>query len=311
MLPFVVSVSGVVMTAQSQPTAPAPAFKAGVDLVALTVTVTDSRHQIVSQLSERDFRVVEDGVEQKVLFFARERVPLDLAILIDTSGSMGSTLPIAQQAAIGLAGTAEAGDRVMVVGIHDRADILAPLSDDLAATMDAIRRTRAQGNTALYTGLYVALNEMVKCRQDMPDVRRQAVAVLSDGRDTASLVSYDHLMDLLHESGIAVYTIALASSSDNVAWGPKPVFSTMPTALFVMRSFADETGGRAFVARRPSELPGIYSGIAAELAEQYVLGYISTNRRQDSTYRRVDVRLNQPALVARTRTGYQPVRVRP
>ncbi len=277
------------------------AFRTSVDLVALTVTVTDQQRRLVSGLSEDDFAVMEDGVPQAIALFARNRVPLDLAIAIDTSGSMRPVLSTAHRAAIDLVQTTRPGDCVMVAGINDRANILAPLTPDTGAVTDAIQRAGASGRTALYTGVYVTLTELVHAREAATGARRQALVVLSDGQDTASLIDYGQVMELVGQAGVTIYTIALAGPSADVWTGE----STAPDPFYVMRSFAEATGGRVFVARRTADLAGIYGTIADELSQQYVLGYVSTNPHRDGAFRRVTVRvIARPGALARTRTGY-------
>jgi VWFA-related protein len=277
------------------------AFRSSVDLVALTVTVTDQQRRFVTGLAQDDFVVTEDGVPQPIAIFARNRVPLDLAIAIDTSGSMRPVLSTAHRAAIDLVETTHPGDCVMVAGINDRANILAPLTPDTAAVTDAIKRTDASGRTALYTGLYVTLTELMHARDAGADARRQALVVLSDGQDTASLIDYGQVMELVGQAGVTIYTIALAPSPAD-AWAGG---STTPDPFYVMRSFAEATGGRVFVARKTSDLAGIYGTIADELSQQYVLGYASTNPHRDGAFRHVTVRvISRPGTLARTRTGY-------
>ena len=188
-----------------------PAFRSGIDLVALNVTLTDGQDHFVAGLSQGDFGVFEDGVQQDISFFAFGRVPLDLAILLDTSSSMIDSLQTAQKAAVGFVETIREEDRVTTIQINDRAEVLHALTSDKAAAIAAIRQTAAHGATALYNALFVAMTEMVKSRRTTTDVRRQAIALLSDGQDTASLVEYDEVMALAKESGIGVCTISLLS----------------------------------------------------------------------------------------------------
>jgi VWFA-related protein len=281
------------------------AFSTAVDLVALTVTLTDLRQQLISGLAATDFAVFEDGVLQDVSFFAAGRIPLDLAVLLDTSSSMSEILKTAQAAAIGFVETAQPGDRVSVIQFNSSAKIVHPLDGDLARASDAIRRTGAQGSTALYNGLYMAMTEMVRSRRHSLDVRRQAIVVLSDGQDTASLVHYDDVMALAKESGIALYTIMLISPFEAHrlrSMSGKDISQPQ----YIMRSFAQDTGGLAFLTHDVRELVGIYGKIANELAQQYTLGYVSKNSRRDGAFRRIVVRvIDQPGVFARTRNGYQ------
>src|SRR5262245_24003253 len=147
-------------------------YRSAVEIVALNVTVTDQRLRYVSELSAADFAVSEDGVPQKITYFGVGRLPLDLAVLLDTSASMSHALPTAQKAATGFVEALKPGDRVAIMGVTNRAELLQPLDDDLAAAARAIRRTTARGTTSLYNSLYVAVTEMIKNRRDAAFVRR-------------------------------------------------------------------------------------------------------------------------------------------
>jgi hypothetical protein len=197
-------------TAPAPTTSPQATFRSNVDLVALNVVVTDSDQKYVSGLRPSDFAVFEDGIQQDVSFFGASGVSLDLAILLDTSASMTGKMQLVQQAAIGFLNTLRADDRAIIVDIKDATKIMYPLGGDLEAAKQAILSTSPRGGTALYNGAYLTLKEMVKERRGNSEVRRQALVVLSDGDDTASLVSYDDLMDLAKQSGIARPLVLLA-----------------------------------------------------------------------------------------------------
>jgi VWFA-related protein len=263
-------------------------FRSGVDLVALNVVVTDGQQ-----------------IRQEVSFFAAGEVPLDLAILLDTSASMTDKMATAQQAAIGFASTLRPIDRLLVVDIKDATKILSPLSGDVEPARQAILSTAARGGTALYNGLYLTLKELAKERAASTEVRRQAIVVLSDGDDTASLLSFDDVMQVAKASDISIYTITLRSK-----WVTR--HTTMPgqryfsQSEFAMKSLAQETGARSFFPGDIAELAGVYDTIAQELASQYALGYISKNPKRDGAYRRVIVRVADHAgAQTRTRAGYQ------
>jgi Ca-activated chloride channel homolog len=295
------------VTAQT-PDPPLTTFRTGVDLVALSVVVTDGQQKFVSGLTADNFKVFEDGVQQDVSYFAAGEVPLDLAILVDTSASMSDKLATAQQAAIGFAGSVRQRDRLMIVDIKDATKILSPLTDSTEEAKAAIRSTSARGGTALYNGLYLTMKEMTRQRRSNADVRRQAIVVLSDGDDTASLLSFDDVMELAKQSGISIYTIMLRSK-----WELQAAGSTgqrhFSQSEYAMKSLAQETGARAFFPTAIAELAGVYGVIAEELASQYALGYTSKNPKQDGAYRRVIVRVSDhPGAQTRTRGGYQAAR---
>ena len=281
-----------------------PTFKGGVDLVALNVVVMNKQQQFVGGLTADNFAVYEDGIQQDLSFFAANELPLDLAILLDTSASMVDRMNTAKQAAVNFVSALRPIDRLLVIDIKDSSRILAPLSHDLTAARQSILKTTAGGGTALYNGLYLTLKEMTRDRRGATDVRRQALVLLSDGDDTSSLVAFDDVMELAKESGISIYTIVLSS-------GPASVYLDRrrhPSASkseYGMKSLAYETGGRSFAALEIGDLAGIYKTIWQELASQYALGYTPTNRRRDGAYRRVSVRiLDRADAQPRTRAGY-------
>ena len=288
---------------------PATTFRSSVDLVALNVVVTDGDQKYVAGLSPSDFAVFEDGIQQDVSFFGATDVPIDLAILLDTSASMTGKMQLVQQAAIGFLDTLRPGDRAIVVDIKDATKIMFPLGADLAAARQAILATAPRGGTALYNGTYLTLKELTKERRANGEVRRQAIVVLSDGDDTASLVSYDDLMDLAKQSGTAIYTITLRSKY-LVNQAASRGHSYFSQSEFGMKALAQETGARAFFPTQLDELAGVYASIAQELATQYAIGYASKNPKADGGYRRVIVRIaDKPGIRTRTRAGYTAPRV--
>src|SRR5207249_8203183 len=159
--------------------------------------------------------------------------------------------------------------------------------------------TSAGGSTSLNNAVYIALKDLKKIvAKSADEVRRQAIVLLSDGEDTSSLLPFEEVLDLAKRSETAIYTIGLKVDEEpSSARGFKE-------AEFVMRQFAQETGGRAFFATRISELANIYGQISDELSSQYTVGYTSRNPRRDGGWRRVVVRVDRPNAVARTRPGY-------
>ena len=286
------------------PTGTQTVFRSGIDLVALNVVVTDGAAKFVTGLEPKDFAVYEDGVQQEVTFFAATSIPLDLAILLDTSASMTDKMDEVQQAATGFVSTLRDGDRAMVVDIKDATRILQPLTGDIDAAKQAIAATKAKGGTALYNGVYTTLKELTKQRRNDDEVRRQAMVVLSDGDDTASLVMFDDVMAQAKDAGIAIYTITLRTPSILQPTQPagRRYFSE---SEFSMKALAQETGARAFFPSAMTELAGVYSSIAQELASQYALGYVPKNPRRDGMFRKVTVRVaDHPGVALRTRSGY-------
>lgn len=289
--------------AQSAPSAE-PVFRSTTSLVALNVIVTDQQKRFSSGLSAGDFQVFEDGVLQDLEFFAAAEVPLDLILLLDASSSMNDKLKLVHEAAAGFINSMRPDDRGAVVGFSDHVRVLQPLTSDRDAVRAAIQQTGAKGATSLYNAVYVALKEFGRAAAQSGDVRRQAIVVLSDGEDTASLMSFDDVLNLAKRSGVSIYTIGLRSEYD-VRKAQKAGHRYFSEADYSMKTIAQETGAQAFFPDSINDLADVYAAIADELASQYAIGYVPQNTRTDGRYRRVVVRVvDRPELKTRTRTGY-------
>src|SRR3989454_4277276 len=283
----------------AQQTGQGPAFRAGVELVSLNVTVTDGTLHYVTDLQSDDFSVFEDGAKQDVTFFNRTHLPIALSLLVDTSASMESKLPTAQEAAIGFAKKLRAQDLAEVVDFDSRVVVLQNFTNGLPELEQAIRKTSAGGSTSLYNAVYIALKDLKKVvARNTEEIRRQAIIVLSDGEDTSSLLPFEEVLDLAKRSETAIYGIGLR---DNESGNGSKLFKE---AEFVMRQLSQQTGGRAFFPNQLSELNGVYGQISDELSSQYTVGYTSKNPKRDGAWRRVVVRTTRPNLTARTKLGY-------
>ncbi|HET9567544.1 MAG TPA: VWA domain-containing protein [Vicinamibacterales bacterium] len=301
-LTFVVvllSVVGLIVGLSAQQ----PSFRAGVDIVSLNVTVTDAATRYITDLEEADFLVFEDGIKQNVTFFSRRQSPIALSLLLDSSASMEEHLPVLQTAASNFVHKLKSNDIAQVIDFDSRVEIRQGFTGNQAELDTAISQLAAGGSTSLHNAIYIALKELRKVRAvNEEDVRRQALIVFSDGEDTSSLVSFDEVLDLAKRSETSIYTIALRGS-DVQAKGFRE-------AEFVMRTLAQETGGRAFFPAKIDDLNGVYTQIADELASQYTLGYTSANPRRDGAWRRIVVQLSRPNVTPRTKKGYYAPTVR-
>jgi VWFA-related protein len=274
-------------------------FKSGVDVVNLAVTVTDPKGRFITDLAENDFQVFEEGVPQPLTIFTREDLPISLAILIDTSASMEMKLTQAQTAAIRFARTLQPADEAQVIQFSQRAEVVQDFTSDKVQLESAIRSTKALGDTALYTAIYVALKDLDRRHRD-GELRRRAVVVLTDGEDTASLITDEQVLDLAKRTGIGVYGVGLYGDTPPATKAFNPEQST-----FFFSALGRATGGEAHFPKSVNQLDGVYDRLAQELRAQYGLGYVPTNPARDGRWRRVVVRtplrLN---LDVRTKLGY-------
>lgn len=290
---------GRVPAGAQAPTPRPPTFGAGIEVINLTVSVTDPDNRYVTDLGRHDFSVFEDGIKQDVSIFTHENLPISLVLMIDTSASMDEKLTVAQSAAIQFVKTLRAQDAASVIQFNDRATTLQPFTADQALLEAAIRSTRAAGPTALHNALYIALKEVEK-QKSATELRRRAIVLLSDGEDTASLVSDDQVQELARQSEVAIYAISLRPNRpqdrDRLAFSQ---------AVHLLTALARDSGGQVFFPNSLSELDAVYGRIAEELRTQYSLGYVSDNTRRDGKWRRIVVRVPQRAdLQVRHKLGY-------
>jgi Ca-activated chloride channel homolog len=274
-----------------------PSFRAAIDIVSLNVTVTDGANHYVTDLEQPEFLVFEDGIKQNVSFFSRRQQPIALSLLLDSSASMEEHLPTLQTAASNFVHRLKSNDIAQIIDFDSRVEIRQAFTGNQDELDTAISQMVAGGSTSLHNAIYIALKELRKVRAvNEEDVRRQALIVFSDGEDTSSLVSFDEVLDLAKRSETSIYAIALRGA-DTQAKGFRE-------AEFVMRTLAQETGGRAFFPGKIEDLDGVYKQIADELASQYTLGYTSVNPRRDGAWRRIVVQLSRPNITPRTKRGY-------
>lgn len=281
-----------------------PTYRAATELVNLNVTVVGPDAQPVGGLTEDQFQVFEDGVPQQLTFFAPGEMPLDVAIILDSSSSMTGTLALVQSAALRLSNALKAHDRATIMSISGGLRVLQPLTTDKAAVAAAIRSTKARGRTPLYSSIYTVLREFEKERAGYVEPRRQAIVVLSDGEDTASGFGFDELLDTVRRQAVPIYTIAPRPSETIKAQREIVFGESTHTQDFELRKLAAETGARAFFPVALHDLAGVYDDIAHELAHQYSLGYQSSNVSRDGGYRHIGLRVLAPGVKWRTRTGY-------
>jgi Ca-activated chloride channel family protein len=277
-----------------------PTFSSTVDVVNLNVSVTDAKERYVTGLAAGDFAVYEDGVPQQLCVFTQERLPISLAVLVDSSLSMQNSLPAVKTAASRLLHALRAEDRAEIIQFNHKFAVLQDFTGDKGLLDAAVRGIRADGATGLYNALYVTLKDP-RFRRQGDELTRQAVVILSDGEDTSSLVSDDQVLQLARKGEVTVFAI-------NLRPGPRTAnlldTEAPDRATFFLTSLARETGGRAYFPTALAQLDGVYDRIADELRTQYALGYVSSNPQRDGKWRHIAISTTQGHLLLRHRLGY-------
>lgn len=283
--------------------APAPAaaqavFRAGIDLVSLGVTVTDRRGALITDLQVSDFEVLEGGAPQRIEYFAAGlaegelRPELHLGLLLDTSGSMVDDMHLARTAAIRFLNRFEEADDITLVDFDTEVRVARYGQADFPRLVERIRNRKPDGWTALYDALGVYLDGAFD--QD----GRKILVLYTDGDDTRSNLSFSETLDLLKASDATLYVVGL--------FGRQSLSRTQQDRIRLTQ-LAETTGGLAYFPTAVDQLDEVYQKIYDEVTARYTLGYTSTNRLEDGSWREIEIRLTRPELKGakiRARKGY-------
>jgi VWFA-related protein len=292
-------------TPPGSPTAAPPAaepqvsFRAESNLVMIPVSVTDTMNRFVLGLRKEDFKLLDDGVEQPVAHFSGEDVPLSIGLAFDISASMTDKLSTSREAATLLMKSMNPGDEAFLVEFNDAASLAVALTGRPDEIQSALQKAQASGQTALLDGVRTALGEMQRAKN-----ARKAIVVVSDGGDNNSKYTAAQIEALVRAADVEIYAMgvfdplfSLGLLTPEEVSGPK-----------LLSEIATQTGGRAFAASLPGDLPSVATRIAIELRNQYVLGYYPKDQARDGKYHAVEVKIAQPAGVpqikAHWRQGY-------
>lgn len=283
-----------------------PVFRSTVEVVALSVSVLDREHQFVNDLGRADFEVFDNGVRRELTFFGAPTTPVDVILLLDVSSSMNGTFDLVSNAAAGFIRTLRPGDRAAVIGLGTHVAILQPFTSETTLLDAAVRRPVPTGKTALHDAVYIAANEFLRERRMYREIRRQALVLLSDGRDTSSLANGDEALNAIRRASVVVFTI---SPEPRLLWGRMPFNHGQEAAeaAFTLTTLARETGGRAFFLEELDQLATVYTDIATEIHHQYTIGFEPGVARTGNKFRQLLVRVvSRPQAIVRTRRGYDP-----
>ncbi|MBZ5540424.1 MAG: VWA domain-containing protein [Acidobacteriia bacterium] len=280
------------------PLKPGRALKVEVDLALVNVTVTDPYSRLVTGLEAENFRVFEDNVEQEIVHFSSEDVPISIGVIFDLSGSMANKVAKSREAAIQFFKTANPRDEFFLVSFNEHAELTSVFTNSIEDLQTRMMFTVAKGRTALLDAIYLGLSEMRGAHN-----AKRALLIISDGGDNHSRYNESDIKRLVRESDCQLYAIGVY---DPLGYrGRTPEELNGPSLL---SEVTDMTGGRVFVVENLNELPDIAAKIGMELRNQYVLGYRPSNKVHDARWRKIKVKLRAlrglPPLSVFARTGY-------
>jgi Ca-activated chloride channel family protein len=297
---------------------PIPPIQVTTGLVHLVATVTDRRHNFITNLDKSDFKVLEDGVPQEIRYFGRETdLPLRIGLLLDTSNSIRPRLAFEQDAAIDFLSSVirRNKDMAFLMTFDNEPEVIQDFTGDIALLNSAIRKQRAGGGTALHDAIFKAADKLSNpplAPAPNPEVRRVLV-VISDGEDNLS----DHALSDAIEAAIhaeaSIYAISTNTEwiSTSTVAGEKRASpgdlshkNHLGPGDKVLEKFADQSGGRVFFPYRVDDLAQSFVDIGSELRSQYFIAYSPATPPVAPKYRRIDVETDRKGLIVRSRKGY-------
>ncbi len=272
-------------------------FRTETDLVSVGVAVTDRRQAFVTDLTQADFEVFEDGRAQTVTHFDRGATgarsgETHVGLLFDTSGSMGEDIVLARSAAVRFLNTLRDATDMTLVDFDTEVRVARYGQRDFPRLVERIRSRKPSGFTAMYDALGVYLDGAAD------NQGRTILVLFTDGGDTRSVTRFSEVVALLRASAVTVYAIGFLDHQPG---------SVRADQRLRLSQLAQETGGEAFFPRTMDEVVKAYDRVVAGTEAQYTLGYVSSNATTDGAWRKVEVKVRRPGaggLRLHTRKGY-------
>ena len=269
-----------------------------VELALVNVVVTDPYNRLVTGLDPDNFRVFEDNVEQEIVTFSSEDVPISIGVIFDCSGSMSNKLGKAREAAIEFFKTANPQDEFFLVSFNERAELTSSFTSSVEELQSQMMLTSSKGRTALLDAIYLGLSQMRGAHN-----AKRALLILSDGGDNHSRYQESDIRRLVKEANTQLYAIGIFDPL-----GYRSRTSEELNGPSLLSEITEMTGGRVFAAENLNELPDIATKIGLELRNQYVVGYRPSNKSHDGRWRKIKIKLRAPRglppLTVYAKTGY-------
>jgi Ca-activated chloride channel homolog len=272
-----------------------------VNLVMMYTSVLDKSGHFIAGLTQDNFKLFEDGVEQKINRFSQEDAPLSMGIILDLSGSMRGKIAQVNKAALAFIQASNPQDQVFLLGFNNEVELLQDFTSDIDEVTDALDNTITLGGTALYDAIYLGVQ-----KSHTGNRAKKAVVVITDGEDRDSYYKLDEVIKKVQELDVQVFSIGFLNDIPD-----KGLFnfskSEPEKARDALTRVGEETGGKAYFPDKLTDIHTIVAEIAGELRHQYSIGYFSSNSAHDGTFRRVKIELsgvNAANPHVRFRRGY-------
>ena len=279
-------------TMQTAAQLPQATIRTEVSLVNVVFTATDRNGKVLSGLKADDFQVLEDKKPQTIDYFndwtKGTEVPMTVALLIDTSGSVKSKLDYEKQTATEFFKNVlrKNSDLALIIQFDSEVNLVQDFTQDIDRLTSALNGLRAGSSTALYDAIWLAVGDKLK-----DETGRRVIVVITDGTDTSSKVSEKEAIEVAQRADVLIYGIGVRDEYGE--------------SFGVLKRFAEETGGSFFSpSARLAEIRQAFQAIGEDLKGQYSLAYRSTNPKQDGAFRNIDLRCKVQGVRIRARKGY-------
>ena len=278
--------------AQQRPQEPQPTIRAEVALVNVLFSAVDRKNRNLTGLRADDFIVFEDRQPQSIEYFSDlskgSDVPLTIALLIDTSGSVKDKLEYEKATAREFLRNVlrKNKDLALIIQFDSEVNLVHDFSDDPDRLADALDGLQAGNSTSMYDAVFLAVDEKLK-----NETGRKVLVVISDGDDNSSRLRKEVAIEAAQRHDVLIFGVGVKSD--------------FGTNFGVLKKMAEETGGSFFSPRaRFDEIQAAFRSIQEDLRGQYSLGYVSTNKRRDGSFRNIEIRPKTSGVRVRTRKGY-------
>lgn len=316
-------------TANSQAPA-APPIRVQVNEVIVPVTVTDEKGRFVSDLEQKDFTIYDEGKQQKIEFFTRERSqPVVVGFIVDLSNASRLHWKNYQDAAIELVQNLIPGDNPKysgyLIGYSNTADLLVDTGSDPEPIVDKLEKLKPSGGSALYDAIYMACTSR-KLIQGEPIEPRRVLVIIGDGHDNASKKTLDEALEIAQRNLVTIYgvsTVAFGFGNDDaknltrlaeetggrVEYPLEGVFKDVAGYISTPSdegNYPLKVGTGQYAAEMANGMYRAVEDVAGEVTTQYIIRYTPDTTDERKQFRKIDVRVNLANVKVRARKGYYP-----
>ncbi len=287
---LVLTLEAVAVSAQEEQRQ--PPFRVEVESVNVLVSVHDkATGKFISDLTAEDFEIYEDGVRQTVTNFSQQTdLPLSIGLLVDTSSSVKIKLDFEKEAAADfIFSVLRPTDKALLLEFDTGVTLLHDFTSNPNDLVREVESLRAGGSTSLNDAIFLV------CEQKMLETTgRKALVILSDGADVSSQVGFEEALRIALQSESAIYAISTTRFGADIDHeGDR-----------ALGQFAETTGGRAYFPYSVNELGTAFQAINEELRNQYNLAYTTTNKAQDGSFRKLEIKVKRGDTRVYYRKGY-------